>query len=471
MRFFFFIIGSIVILAAIAVSHFPERMLFMATGASLIFILVLIKTEVGLYLLIFSMLLSPEFMFGGGAAGTVHRGVTLRIDDLLLLVIALSWFARNAIFKDIGLFFKTPINRPIFFYIIANIVATGLGAMAGRVDLEVGFFYVLKYIEYFIVFFMVANHMKDTDQAKRFVFFLFLTCFIVSIMGMLQIPSGQRVSAPFEGKVGEPNTFGGYLVFMLAIAAGLFYHIRDTKTRNLLLLLMAAIIPPFLFTGSRSSFLAFIPMAVALGVMMKNRVIIFGLMAAILIISPLILPQAVKERILYTVAQPEESGQIEVGGLRLDTSTSARLKSWEDALTRFPEHPVFGFGVTGFHFIDAQFPRVLVETGLIGFASFLILLFSIFAMAVENYRRAISPFARGLTMGYIAGFIALVVHCIGANTFIIVRIMEPFWFFTGIVCMLPVLEERDAAVKSENGDAKPIRRFGRHFSPGPMPGR
>ena len=255
MRFFFFVIGCVAILAAFAVSHFPEKMVFITTGGALIFILVLTKTETGLYLLIFSMLLSPEFMFGAPAAGMLHRGVTLRIDDLLLLVIGLSWFARNAIFKDIGLILKTPLNRPIFFYIIATIVATGLGVMAGRVELKTGFFYVLKYIEYFIVFFMVVNHVKDMDQAKRFVFFLMLTCFIVSVIGILQIPSGHRVSAPFEGKVGEPNTFGGYLVFMLAVCTGLFYHARDVKTRNMLLLLIATILPPFFFTGSRSSFL------------------------------------------------------------------------------------------------------------------------------------------------------------------------------------------------------------------------
>ena len=34
-------------------------------------------------------------------------------------------------------------------------------------------------------------------------------------------------------------------------------------------------------------------------------------------------------------------------------------------------------------------------------------------------------------------------HAIGSNTFIIVRIMEPFWFFAGIVLMLPQLERTE----------------------------
>ncbi|MBI4620325.1 MAG: hypothetical protein HY739_09220, partial [Desulfobacterales bacterium] len=38
---------------------------------------------------------------------------------------------------------------------------------------------------------------------------------------------------------------------------------------------------------------------------------------------------------------------------------------------------------------------------------------------------------------------AMLTHAIGANTFIIVRIMEPFWFLAAIVIMLPVLEMQE----------------------------
>jgi hypothetical protein len=48
---------------------------------------------------------------------------------------------------------------------------------------------------------------------------------------------------------------------------------------------------------------------------------------------------------------------------------------------------------------------------------------------------------KGLTLGFIAGFIGLITHALTANTFIIIRIMEPFWFFAGIIMMLPALRE------------------------------
>ena len=410
-----------------------------------IFVLSFLNIEFGLYVLIFSMLLSPEINIGATGGGSLGRGVTLRFEDFLLILIGFSWFAKTAVKKEIGLFLKTPLNRAIFLYVLACALSTGLGIVTGRVNPKTGFFFVLKYVEYFIVFFMVVNHLESVSQVKRFVFCLLLTCFIVSVIGMFQIPGGERVSAPFEGESGEPNTFGGYLVFMGAVAGGMLATAKETRTRHLLIILILAIIPPFLYAQSRSSYLAAVPAFLVLGYLMEKRVIVVGLMCVALLVSPLFLPQAVKERMLYTVPQREQKGQIAVGNVRLDTSTSARLESWKDALSDWPEHPVFGYGVTGYRFIDAQFPKVLVEAGIIGLMAFLYLLYSIMKLAVSNLKKVRSDDLKGLIIGFIAGYVGLLFHAIGANTFIIVRIMEPFWFFAGIITVLPALEKNVTA--------------------------
>jgi hypothetical protein len=62
-----------------------------------------------------------------------------------------------------------------------------------------------------------------------------------------------------------------------------------------------------------------------------------------------------------------------------------------------------------------------------------------------------------VALGFLAGTVGLLVHAIGSNTFIIVRIMEPFWFFAGIVVMLPLLE-RDEAVRRVVATAVPVVR-------------
>jgi O-antigen ligase len=231
---------------------------------------------------------------------------------------------------------------------------------------------------------------------------------------------------------------------MGAIAAGMLSKAEMTRTKHMLITLIVAIIPPFLYTLSRSSYLAFIPTLLTLGYLMEKKVIIVGLMLVALAISPLFLPLEVKDRILFTFTQPEHRNQIKVGDVRLDTSTSARVTSWKEAIHDWTKHPVLGYGVTGYHFVDAQFPRILVETGILGLMAFIYLLYSIGKLAFDNLRELKTSYFKGITIGFIAGYAGLLFHAIGANTFIIVRIMEPFWFFVGIIFVLPMLEQTPA---------------------------
>jgi hypothetical protein len=174
--------------------------------SAIIFIIILVNTDVGLAVLIFSMLLSPEIILGQ----IPGRDIVIRFDDILLIVITLAWFAKTAINKGLALFVKTPLNKAISVYILVCLVATLRGAALGYVVPAKGFFYILRYIEYFLLYILVVNHIHSRKQIKFFLNAFFVTCALVSIYGILQIPSGMRVSATFEGEIGEPNTFGGY---------------------------------------------------------------------------------------------------------------------------------------------------------------------------------------------------------------------------------------------------------------------
>jgi O-antigen ligase len=156
-----------------------------------------------------------------------------------------------------------------------------------------------------------------------------------------------------------------------------------------------------------------------------------------------------------------------VGRIGLDPSTSARLISFHGAIEGWLRRPVFGYGVTGFGFMDAQFARVLVETGVVGLAAFAWLVWTILRSSGSAFRSSMEPEDRGLALGFMAGTFGLLAHAIGSNTFIIVRIMEPFWFFAGIVVMLPQLERAQpappasAVVMPRRLDPRVAVRFGR----------
>src|SRR5262245_36315592 len=428
-----------------------------ALAAVVLFTLVFVRTDFGLYVVVFSMLLSPEFGASGGGIAE-GRTIMVRSEDFILIVIGLAWLAKTAVHKELGIVAKTPLNRPIFFYIVANVVATLLGVLWGNVNGTSGFFYVLKYVEYFVVYYMIVNNVSDRDHARRLVIAAFLTAAIVSLVGIAQIPSGERVSAPFEGEVGEPNTFGGYLLLMMAIAGGIALETYRFRLRVVCLGLVALMALPFTFTLSRASYVGVPPALLVLSWFTRQRRYMVGLVLLLAVCSPIVvvaLPTSVTKRVLYTFEPEKGQATLHLGRVGLDPSTSARLISVQGAIQGWLKRPLFGYGVTGFGFMDAQYARVLVETGAVGLAAFAWLVWTVLRSSASAVRTLSAPEDRGLALGFLAGTMGLLAHAIGSNTFIIVRIMEPFWFFAGIVLMLPQLER--PAVTAPVSTPAPLR--------------
>ncbi|MBI3827516.1 MAG: O-antigen ligase family protein [Candidatus Rokubacteria bacterium] len=441
------VIGALTVAAAFLVSETLTRftLLQVAGGVAAValFALVFVSTDFGLYVLILSMLLSPEFSLGGALAE--RREVVIRIEDFVLLIIAFAWLAKTAINKELALVGRSPLNLPIAAYVGANLLSTLLGMMLGSVKTVTGLMYVVKYVEYFFVYYMVANNLRSREHAWRLVSAAFGTAIIVALYGLAQIPSGERVSAPFEGQVGEPNTFGGYMLLMIAIVLALALETRSTRVRAWSLGMLVLFVPPFLFTLSRASFLGAIPMLLVLVAFSRHRAPIalaLAFMALLVVVQPAFVPRSVHSRIHRTF-EPETSwkGTVAVGQIQFDPSTSERLISFRLAFDGWMERPIFGYGVTGFRFMDAQYAKLLVEAGLVGLVAFAWLIGRLLRELLRIYRRLTDPDDRGLALGLLAGLVGLLVHGVGSNTFIIIRIMEPFWFFVAVAMMLSELPD------------------------------
>ena len=422
-------------------------------------VLVFFKTEIAIYLLIGSMLLSPEFGVGGLATtgGTLGRGVTFRFDDFLLVIIAFSWLIKSALYKELGIFKKTPLNGAMLFYAFACVLSTLLGIAAGRIELMTGSLFVLKYIQYFVLFFLVINSIEDQKQVRRYWMAVLVTALIVGAIGLAQIPGGGRVTAPFEGDNPEPNTLGGYLAFLILICLALAMTLPNYRSRISYFLIAAFLFVPFLFTLSRASYLGFIPGLALVLLLNHQRIVSYSLIALALtvLIFPNVFPQAIRDRVTFTWTQTARPGQVVLFGQRLDTSTSARLQSFQVATEDFYKEPLFGYGVTGWRFIDAQYFRTLLETGVFGLFALFFLFYKLFLLGLERFRHSSEdPFSRGLAIGFLGGFVCLLFHAIGSNTFIIVRIMQPFWLVVGLVFMLHLM----AAEELPEEKAKPLAR-------------
>ncbi|MBI4530365.1 MAG: O-antigen ligase family protein [Candidatus Latescibacteria bacterium] len=456
----FIVLVLVACVLAVSVTTVKTTFAIAAVLGVAVFIVSFVSTEAAIYVLIFSMLLSPEY----GQRDTSGGGLTLRGDDFLLLLIGFSWFARAAIHKELGLFLKTSLNSPIRYYILACFVSTAWAFLAGRVTMK-GFFFIVKYIEYFIVYFMVVNHIRRREQIRSYYLAALATCAIVSVIAIAQIPSGERVSAPFDE---EPNTLGGYLVLMMSLVLGVLATKGFPEVpggRLFLLGLFGMMVVVITATQSRGSWMAATVMTIAfIRIFSGERVVsekrvkllfIFGALAVFLaVFAPKKIINQVKGRFFYTFETYSDNPwvgeyQEKIGGVTLDTSASARIRDWKTVLKDFPNHPFLGYGVRGWakgRFLDGQYALVLIETGVFGILAFLVFLGAIFRELWRVYHQVTDdPLYRGIALGTLVGFAALIVHALTANTFMIVRIMEPFWLFTGMVVVMPRLREGQVA--------------------------
>jgi len=412
-----------------------------------VFLLCFFSVKMSLVILILSMLLSPEVAVGS----TVRREITIRMEDLLLFVMTLGWLFRIAIIKDIGLMLKTPINRPIIAYSAIMMLSTIYNGLLGGISLLAGFFFALKIIEYFFVFYIVVNYVDTKEEINRLLTMMLVVGFIICLYGLYQVATGGIVAAPFEGGNAEYNTLGGYLVLIGSVAGGIFLHTDSRKERFALAVMIVLLAILLMFSRSRGSWVACIPALLALFLSAKRRRYYFIFVIIFIGMIPFFLPETVRDRALYTVSQHSyNEPQVSFFGLRLDTSTSARLFSYKVALEYLYKHPVIGYGMTGFAFLDGQFFRTLVETGIIGLAAFIWMLSRVHTMIRQSIANLPGGRLQGMAIGLLAGFWGMMGHALSANTFIIVRISEPFWCLVGLTVVCLYAHNEDAAAVPES---------------------
>ena len=206
---------------------------------------------------------------------------------------------------------------------------------------------------------------------------------------------------------------------------------------------MCVSFPAFLFTLSRSSWFGFIPAyAVLLFLSRKGKHMLLIVSLLFALLFSVIFPKYVYDRISYTFeAQTERT--IMGRKVSIDESSAARVDTFKDSIRHWARSPILGNGAgSAGATVDNQYMRVLIEAGIFGTLAYFLVLLAVWRTSLKSLRMSGDDhFAHGLTAGFIAGFVGLLVHSLGAATFILIRIMEPFWFIAAMVVMIPHLPE------------------------------
>jgi O-antigen ligase len=165
-----------------------------------------------------------------------------------------------------------------------------------------------------------------------------------------------------------------------------------------------------------------------------------------ILLSPVILPQAVKERIAWTWEDAHNPGR-EFG---VDFSFQERIIAFDRSFSAVKRNPVFGLGISSWNYVDNQYARTLHEVGLLGLGLWLWIFLRLFKIGRWLYRYLPDGSLKGMALGYSAGIIAILMHGLGSCTFYIIRIMEPFWFISGLVIALYLIKVRECTAPQES---------------------
>lgn len=417
----------------------------------------------GLWALVIAIGLSPDSV---GAPN-------VRLEDYMLPALLLLWWIRHNERHE------SLVRTDVFFNIrlymavvtISTIRAWTVDQVFMTEDMlweELTWKYYFKYLECFIIFWLVLNNIKDKADLSLLLVTSMFTCAVVGIAALRErqdiITAGtSHLITRVRGPSGEtPNILGGYFMLHIMMAFAMLFVLERPLHRALLLCFLAAVAMPMLFTYSRTSFLSLLIglLVTMLFLDIRYAFILLGLALFIPILFPLglsLLPEHMGERYasIFNIFTPDiftlDLKQAKATGT---TSWAARVLGWYSYYTaKFMDYPFLGKGMGSIWLgIDNDFVKKFFESGLLGLSAFLLLLQRLFRTALEIIRESRDSLYKAVGIGFIGGLAGMMVHAVGACSFSSIRIAELFWVFSGFLVAAHFLVRRDRELSAEDED-------------------
>ncbi|MCL2703439.1 MAG: O-antigen ligase family protein [Defluviitaleaceae bacterium] len=447
-RVFYLIIGLILG----GMFRFLDLTMFvMAAGALTGGVLVLYKTEVGVYAAAFLLPIVPTRIILGICAVTV-----------------LSYFVKLFIMRRGELPFRLGALDAVALLFAVTLGYSVVVSYRMQSSMIMAATYIL-----FILFFIAA---KNTLRTRRMIFaavsLLALSGLIVAAFGVYQRLTGrfietmawiddemfEQATSRIYSTLENPNVLGEYLIFVISLTLGMLYYLKNPVYKLGTLGILGISGMCMLFTQSRGAWLGLIFAIAVFALMHDRRMVLLGIIG--ILVLPAFLPETVIMRFLSI-------------GDRSDSSTSYRVNIWlgSIAMIRTTWLSGIGPGVDSFRHVYQEyafnaveaphshnlFLQVIIDQGVFGFIIFMLLLFTYFKYIFNRYRRSKDPFVRAVTAAIAAGMFGYLVQGMTDNVWYNYRIVAYFWFITALCGALyelhpdPILEEEQKYDQDRKG--------------------
>ena len=325
---------------------------------------------------------------------------SISLTQISFAIGALSWLLKvhlTQTWKEIS---GTLVGIAILCFCLACVLA-----IITSVDLESSIKHLKKLVQ-FVIFFWVVNAVKDRKQRDLLIGLLIIAGVVMSLNGLspyLNTNYISHISQRLTGTLSKGSTFSGVLMLAGLVALGqcLFY-----KPKKYWLMGSAGVIALcLLMTMARQAWLGSLLGAVFLVFYWnKKYLLIFPLL---LIVTLLFASEQVTDRI-YSFKNFK------------DGSFQQRVSSWKGGWEIFKDHPVTGCGFKCVDYIHSQYPdptenvarfrgmhsnifQLLVDTGVVGFGTWLSIWVVYFIEIFKRLRALAEEEPQDNTVGILLG--------------------------------------------------------------------
>lgn len=344
-------------------------------------------------------------------------------------------------------------NLPIYLFVFACSISI---LHSASIALSVkGLFF--KLLEGVLLYFIAAETISDRKKLNVVLAAIVLSILLISADGIFQFKTATgrdflrnytqagRITASFS----TSNGLGAWLTIMLPLVFGIIYtgkKQQPKKAIKFVLFLLAIILTICLvLTRSRGAWIGTVFAMIFFVMRKRNKVflIVIAIVLAILLLT-----------ILYSIsAQPSfkndflSSLKNNLVQVMLKTDI-VRTHLWREAILIIRDFPVFGCGLNTYSIVAPRYKSALpeagiyphnsylqmaAETGIVGLASFILVIISLFKTSIANMRKIKNTFYNNVLLGLLAGLFGFLVHSFFDVNFYALQLAILMWFIMGLI--------------------------------------
>lgn len=341
----------------------------------------------------------------------------------------------------------TPMDLPLFIYIA---MAVFLFFVRSPV-MGVAFEGLRVYVEYMLWFFVASNLLINKKQAYALLNWLVFLGALIGLHGVYQYIVGVPIPQTWVDEaeaavrtrvfsiVGSPNVLGSFFVLLIPINLSQLLIADNRPKRYFNLICLIPMVASLIFTYSRGAWLAAVVSLIIYALIYNWRLLLA--LIPVGYVAPKVVP-GISTRISYLMSST----------YLLSSAKAGRVARWSKAIEVWRNHPLTGEGfgryggavaarnIPGSNYVDNFYLKTLAETGIIGLASFILLLLVGIRCALSSCNRLTDSKLRCLAVGIIAGLCGVLVHNAVENIFEVPMMATYFWLLLGMLAALPYLE-------------------------------